>query len=112
MPKFLVRRPLLVKSNIQVGTNGTTASLMQWGTVDITCPSADASSIGVRTASISNLAGGADLFLTPGSVPQGFVLASACANANGGEFSASFLNVTTADISTSAIVTLQYLAIS
>lgn len=111
MPKFLVRRPLLARTNIQVGTNGTSSSLLQWGTVSINCPSAAASSTSVNTASITNLSGTAKLFLIPASMPQGFVLVSTCANAAGGEFSASFLNATAANISTSALVTLAYLAI-
>lgn len=111
MPKFLVRRPLLARTNIQVGVNGTSSSLVQWGTVNITCPSATASDTGVSTASITNLSGTAKLFFQAASVPAGFVLVSACANTAGGEFSASFLNSTTADISSSAIVTLAYLAI-
>lgn len=111
MAKPLYRQPVLNRGGFIVGSDGSTLAEMQFGTVDITCPSAAASSTGVRTASISNLSGTAQLWLTAGSLQAGFVLVSACVNAAGGEFSASFLNATTADISSSAIATLQYLAI-
>jgi hypothetical protein len=111
MAKPLFRQPVLHRGGFIVGPDGSTIAESLFGTVDITCPSAAASDNGVRTASISNLDGSAQMFFTAGSLPQGFVLQSACADANGGEFSASFANVTTADISSSAIVTLQYFAI-
>jgi len=111
MARPLFRPPILIKSGFIVGADGDLLTELQSGSVNITCPSAAASSTGVRTASITSLAGAAKLFVTAGSLPQGFVLVSACADANGGEFSASFLNVTTADIASSAVATLNYLAI-
>lgn len=111
MARPLFRMPVINRGGFIVGTDGSTVAEVQFGTVDITCPSAAASDNGVRTASITDLSGTAQMFFTAGSLPAGFVLQSACANANGGEFSASFANVTTADISSSAIVTLQYMAI-
>lgn len=111
MAKPIYRQPLLLRSGAISGTSGDQVSEIQFGTVDITCPSAAASTTGVRTASISNLSGTAQLFVTAGSVQAGFVLVSTCVNSAGGEFSASFLNATTADISSSAIATLQYIAV-
>lgn len=111
MARPLYRQPVIHKGGFIVGADGSTVAETMFGTVNITCPSAAASDNGARTASITNLDGSAKLFFTAGSLPQGFVLQSACVNANGGEFSASFANVTTADISSSAIVTLQYFAI-
>ena len=113
MPKLLRRQTILAKGGLDIGAQGSTVSEMLFGTVDITCPSADASAIGVRTASIANLDAGAQIFFTAASLPVAFALVSACVeDVSGGEFSASFLNVSTADISTSAIATLQYMAIS
>ena len=111
MAKPLFRNQVLMPQGAKAGTDGNAYTELLFGTVDITCPSADASDIGVRTASISNLDGSAQIFLTAGSIQAGFALVSACVNANGGEFSASFLNATTANISSSAIATLQYLAV-
>lgn len=111
MARPLDRQTVLSRGGFIVGVDGNAVSEIQFGTVDITCPSAAASDNGVRTASITNLSGSAQMFFTAGSLPQGFALQSACVNANGGEFSASFMNVTAADISSSAIATLQYLAI-
>ena len=112
MAKFKVRRVLLAQGGIEIGAQGNTLSEFLFGTVDIICPSATASDTGVRTASITNLDGDAQIFLTPGSLPQGFVLVAACVNAAGGEFSASFMNATTANIATSALCTVQYLAVA
>jgi hypothetical protein len=112
MAKPLVRQRELQRGGISVGAQGSSQAEVLFGTVNITCPSAAASDTGVRTASVSNLDGTAKMFFTAGSLPAGFALVAACANSGGGEFSASFANVTTADISSSAIATLQYLAIS
>lgn len=93
------------------GANGTSIGQLLSGSVTITCASATASNTGSNAAIVANLPAGAKLFVTPGSMPQGFVLVSASATA-ASTITASFLNATTANISTSALVTLQYLAIS
>lgn len=111
MAKPLYRNQLLLPQGTKSGSNGDAFREVMFGTVDITCPSATASDTGVRTASVSDLDGSAKMFFTAGSLPAGFALVAACANANGGEFSASFMNATAADISTSALVTLQYFTI-
>lgn len=111
MAKPLFRQPVLDRSGLTAGSAGNAIAEIMFGTVSITCPSATASDTGVQTASITNLSGTAQMFFTAGSLPAGFALVAACVNSGGGEFSASFMNATTADISSSAIVTLQYLAV-
>lgn len=119
MPQNAIQRQTLLAWNgIIAASGGFTAgsansliSNILFGTVTITCASATASATGSNAATITGLASGAKVFVTPGSMPQGFVLVSASATA-ANTITASFLNSTTANISTSALVTLQYLAIS
>lgn len=119
MPQHAIQRqPLLVWNGLVAASGGVTTgsgnsliSNILFGSVTITCPSAAASATGSRTATITGLAEGAKVFVTCGSIPQGFALVSASATA-ANTLTGSFLNVTTANISTSALVTLQYLAIS
>ena len=105
------RQPLIAWNGITAGSGGTALASVLSGTVTITCPSAAASSTGSRAATITGLASGAKVFVTCGSIPQGFALVSASATA-ADTLTGSFLNVTTANIATSALVTLQYLAIN
>lgn len=112
------RQPLLAWNGIIAASGGVTAgsansliSNILFGSVTITCPSATASNTGSNAATITGLAAGAKVFVTCGSIPQGFALVSASATA-ANTLTGSFLNVTTANISSSALVTLQYLAIN
>lgn len=119
MPQNLIfRQPILAWNGLVAASGGVTTgsgnsliSNILFGTVTITCPSATASNTGSNAATIAGLASGAKVFVTCGSIPQGFVLVSASATA-ANTLTGSFLNATTANISSSALVTLQYLAIS
>ena len=105
------RQPFLAMSGITAGSAGNSLTDIIFGSVTITCPSAAASTAQANTATATGVQAGAKLFVTAASVPQGFVLVSASVTAVN-TISASFLNSTTANIATSALVTLQYLAVA
>jgi len=111
MPAFKVRRKLLAKGGLQVGADGNQVSELLFGTVNITCPSAAASSIAESTAAISGLDADAKIvamILSPSDQGQMVLTAASVTAAN--TVTASFLNPTGADISTSATFALGYIA--
>ena len=109
--KYKERQPSLFVSGFQPGANGTNMTQIKAGTVDIVCAGATASDTSVCAATISNTAEGDQVFLTPASLQQGFVFLSASMTA-ASTVTASFLNATTADITSSGLSTFHYLVIS
>ena len=105
------RSSILFATNLTAGSIGNAVSNIMFGTATITCPSAAASAVGSRTVTISNAPADAKVFVTAGSLQQGFALVSASIQ-SACTLSASFLNVTTANISTSALTTLHYLIVN
>jgi hypothetical protein len=105
------RQPGLFVSGIQGGVSGTNMTQILSGTVNIVCAGANASSVSACTATIANASEGDRIFLTAASLPQGFVLKSASMTA-ASTVTASFSNFTTANITSSALCTFHYLAIT
>ena len=109
--KYKERQPSLFASGIQAGTDGTSMTQILTGTVDIVVAGANASSVSACAATIANASEGDQVFLTPASMQGGFVFLSASMTA-ANTVTASFLNATTANITSSALSTFHYLVIT
>jgi len=111
MPVSKERRKTLAQGGLQVGRDGDYVSELLFGTVDVICPSAAASSVVTNSATISGLDADAELIamvLSPSDQGQMVLTGASVTAAN--TITASFLNPTGGDISTSATFTLGYIA--
>jgi len=111
MPSFKVRRKILGTGGMQIGKTGDYVSKLMFGTVDIICPSAAASSVAESTATISGLDADAKIMamvLSPSD--QGTMVLTAASVTGEDTITASFLNPTSGNITASATFTLGYMA--
>jgi hypothetical protein len=111
MAIFKTRRRHVAQGGLQVGVNGQTVNDMLFGSACVNAPSAVGDGRVAGSGAVSNVADGDPILVFPSaSLEAGMILYSACAISGG--IAASWMNSGSADVSTSADVTVNYIVMS